>query len=362
MGSEEQQGSPAGWSAGAGPGAEPGEDQRSLEEMTRQWVRDYEEERLEVAGQVARGELEGLIERLMDEDEDKRYDLALHLARGGQPVIPRVIELAEDARPRMREMACYILGQVGSLDPESPGSLIHYPDGIPTLVRLLESDPDPEVRAAAAYALGFQREPSTAPALCRAANEPSPEVRLGVAHALRSFWVADWEDEKGRGLRSEVTAALLRLMDDEDDDVRDWATFGLSQEGHDTPQVRARLWQALDDPYADVRGEAATGLAIFGDRSLIPRLDQLLREDEALSPCFFEAAEELGDPCLLPAVLEGAERWRHGIYRGEKLHSFITSAIEALEKATAAAAVECAPSGEASKVEGEPMPGVSRQD
>jgi hypothetical protein len=84
-----------------------------------------------------------------------------------------------------------------------------------------------------------------------------------------------------------------------------------------------------------VRGEAAAGLAKFGDRSLIPRLDQLLREDPALHSCFFEAAEELGDPCLLPAVLEGAERRRQGIYKGEKLHPIITSAIEALEKAAA---------------------------
>jgi hypothetical protein len=54
-------------------------DARSPEERTQQWVRDYEEERLEVVRQIARGELEGLVEQLMDEDEDKRYDMARHI-------------------------------------------------------------------------------------------------------------------------------------------------------------------------------------------------------------------------------------------------------------------------------------------
>src|SRR5207249_2260708 len=95
----------------------------------------------------------------------------------------------------------------------------------------------------------------------------------------------------------------------------------------------ARLWQALDDPNRNVRGEASEGLARFGDRSLIPRLEVLLREDEPISPCYFEASRELRDPCLLPAVLAGAERWREGMQEGEQLHSMITWAIEALQEA-----------------------------
>ena len=68
-------------------------------------------------------------------------------AKGGPVVLPRMIELAEDTRPRMREMACYILGQVGYPDPDYPLLLIRHPDGIPTLVRHLESDSDEHVRA-----------------------------------------------------------------------------------------------------------------------------------------------------------------------------------------------------------------------
>ena len=278
------------------------------------------------------GELDELIGRLIEEDETARYETALQIARLGRSVIPRVIELTHDYRARIREMAAYILGQVGYLDPEDPNWLIRYPDGIPTLIHLLVSDPDSEVRAVTAYALGFHRAPEAIPALCHASLDSYPEVREAVASALGSCSIPDAEDELGRRYLDDIRTTLLRLADDEDDEVRNWATFGLRHEEHDTPQVRARLWRALDDPYADVRGEAAEALAGFGERSLIPRLECLLREDKAISPCYFAAAEDLGDPCLLPAVLVGAERWRATMEEGEELHFMITSAIESLQQ------------------------------
>lgn len=300
-------------------------------DVRAQYAREWEERAREVALRIERGELEQMIELLMDDDEHRRYDVALDVTKGGAAVVPRVIELADDVRPRMREMACYILGQLGYPDPNIPGSRVYTPEGVPTLVRVLENDADEEVQASAAHALGFQKVPSTLPALCRAALHPSPEVRYAAAHALGSFYAEIWEEAEARPHRASVTQALLRLMDDEDDDVRDWATFGIHQGGHDTPEVRARLWRALDDPHADVRGEAACALAIFGDRSLIPRLEVLLREDPLETVHFFEAAEELGDPCLLPAVLAGVERWRADMKEGEEMNFLITSAIEALQ-------------------------------
>ncbi|MFN3648186.1 MAG: HEAT repeat domain-containing protein [Armatimonadota bacterium] len=207
---------------------------------------------------------------------------------------------------------------------------------MPLLVQLLQSDPTEEVRAAAAYALGHQAVPSTIPALCRAAFDPSEEIRHGVAFALGSFYESGWEDPEAAAYRGQVCQTLLRLMDDPADDVRDWATFGLHQGGHDTPEVRRRLWEALDDPNPDVRGEAAEGLALLGDPDLAPRLDELLRNDPQISPCYFIAAEELGDPGLLPAVLRAAERWRRLDDEREGFDSYIASAIQALQQAAEA--------------------------
>ncbi len=263
------------------------------------------------------------IARLMDEDEDTRYDAARVIARLGRPALPRALAWADDPRPRMREMACFILGQIGDRNALDPIVIVRYPEGVPILLGLLEKDPEAEVRSAAAAALGHHAAPGTVPALVRAASDPSAIVRFEVAFALGSFY---WVDED-QSHKSAAAAALLRLMDDQDEDVRDWATFGIHQGSHDTPETRARLWQALDDANPDVRGEAAEGLALFGDRSLIPRLDVLLREDEALPSLYFMAAEELADPVLLPAVVVGAERWQA---MGAEMHASIVSALEAL--------------------------------
>jgi hypothetical protein len=316
------------------------------ESSSARCVRQWEERAREVAQRIERGELEGMIAQLMDEDEHRPYEVALDITKGGPAVIPRVIALADDPQPRMREMACYILGQLGHPDAEVSGCFVYSPEGVPTLVRVLETDPDEEVQASAAHALGFQAAPLTLPTLCRAALHPSSEVRYAVAHALGSFYEEAWEGAEGAARRANVIQSLLRLMDDEDEDVRDWATFGIHLAEHDTPEVRARLWKALDDPDADVRGEAACGLAKFGDRSLIPRLEVLLREDPLETTHFFDAAEELGDPCLLPAVLAGAERWRAEMKEGEEMHLDVTSAIEALQAADVLAGDEATPDGE----------------
>ena len=196
MGTAEGQNSDMGRPADEDAGTEPVVDTSTRDEPIGKWVHDYEKRSIEVTALIARGGLEGLIERLLDDDEHKRYDVAGDIAKGGQAVIPRAIELAEDARPRMREMACYILGQVGYPDPDSRGFLIHYPEGVPALIRCLEDDPEPDVRAAAAAALGHQQVPATLPVLCRAASDPDSEVRFDVACALGSFYEDAWEEEE----------------------------------------------------------------------------------------------------------------------------------------------------------------------
>lgn len=269
-----------------------------------------------------------LAAHLMDEDEDARYDAARQIQGMGKAVLEPALAWAKDTRPRMREMACFILGQLGYFLEGASLTRATCPAALPTLLDLLKNDLDEEVRASAAAALGHQQAVSTIPALIRAASDPSAEVRYDVAYALGSFGEWDWEGENA-AYKPEVAAALLHLMDDEDEDVRDWATFGIHQGSHDTPETRARLWQALDDPNPDVRGEATEGLAKFGDRTLIPRLDMLLREDDDISPCYFLAAQMLDDPTLLPAVLAGAKRWEAG---ENTPHPCIDFAIKSLRK------------------------------
>ena len=260
--------------------------------------------------------------QLLNEDEDARYDAAAHIMKEEPPALSVVTQWTKDTRPLLREMACYFLGA------SSTEHKLYYPDSVPILMPLLE-DEEQEVRGSTAIAIGHHQNLETIPALIRCATDTSEDVRHDAAFALGEFYESTWE-KIGTKYKPDVEAALLRLMDDEDEDVRDWATFGIHQGGHDTPRTRARLWKALDDPNPDVRGEAAEALSIFDDRTLIPRLDTLLREDDDLSPLYFLAAEKFGDPALLPAVLVGAEHWREQMKDG-KLHSCIISAMDVLE-------------------------------
>jgi HEAT repeat protein len=267
---------------------------------------------------------------LLEEDEEKRYEAARQMLREQPPAFETLLEWTADPRPRLREMACFCLREQDWTQKTSVlDAPFLYPEAIPTLVHLLETDPEPEVRASAVAALGFFENTERLPVLLRAISDPDENIRYQIAVALGRFGETQWE--RDTTYREATRTALLQLMDDEDEDVRDWATFGIHQGDHDTPETRARLWKALDDENYDVRGEAAEGLAKFGDRTLIPRLEELLRDKEELSPCFFHAAELLAEPSLLPAVLQAAETWKSWNENGH-LHFYGREAIEALEK------------------------------
>ena len=275
-----------------------------------------------------------LMAQMLEDDEDARYKAAGALARVYRPPFADVLAWAEDTRPRMREMACYILGCKVFFPDRPTESEQIYPQAVSVLLERLD-DTNEEVRIATAGALGQHRAPEFIPNLVRLVDDPSEEMRYEVAMALGGTF-GEWEGAS-RDYKPLVTQALLSLMDDTDDDVRDWATFAIHLGKHDTPQTRARLWQALDDPNYDVRGEAAEALALFSDHTLIPRLQTLLADPDQLSPCFFLAARELADPVLLPAVLDAARRWREW---GLDRDWFIEPTIEALQQKQAEIATD----------------------
>jgi HEAT repeat protein len=275
-------------------------------------------------------DVDTLVAAMLVDDEDARYESALALARLGQPAVEAAAALVESPSARARDMGCYVLGQVS--DPAEKW-YVKLRGGIPTLLRVLETDREEWVRASAAYALGHQAAEEATPLLCELVVAADAEARYSAAWALGSFGESAWE--RSPHLKELAEGALLMLTHDVDDEVRDWAVFGLHQADHDTPAVRARMWQTLDDSCPEVRGESAAGLAKFGDRTFIPRLMHLLVHD-VQSPLYFEAAEAFGDPVLLPAVLAGEQRWRDDLDEGEQIHGSIPSAVAALKAASAA--------------------------
>jgi hypothetical protein len=86
---------------------------------------------------------------------------------------------------------------------------------------------------------------------------------------------------------------LLLLMDDADEDVRDWATFGLGTLGEsDSPDIREALFHRLSDEDDNVRQEATAGLGTRRDQRVLPYLIQTL-ERPPVSDCIIEAAYQM---------------------------------------------------------------------
>lgn len=91
--------------------------------------------------------------------------------------VPTLVKtLKEDADPNMRYWAAESLGKLGT-SAESAG---------PDLIAALK-DECKLVRTGAAYALGEVRPPDAAPALQAAAKDPEKEVRDAAAFALKQL-------------------------------------------------------------------------------------------------------------------------------------------------------------------------------
>jgi len=188
------------------------------------------------------------------------------------------------------------------------------------------ADANPRVLQAAILGLAHRPAAAALPALLGLADHPDSRVRFALARALGSYAEPD------------ATAALMRLARDRDDDVRDWATFGIGAlRDADDDAIRSLLWANAHDPDRDVRGEAVVGLARRGDARVI----ELLKERLADGDCRgyeLEAVQEMPRPELLAplqALLAAAERSREHsrVWLGELL-----DAIEACELVAEAAA------------------------
>jgi HEAT repeat protein len=102
--------------------------------------------------------------------------------------------------------------------------------------------------------------------------------------------------------------ALVRLSQDPEVPVRDWATFSLAQTDHDSPAVRDALRARAEDPDEETRWEAVVGLARRHDPEALPRVAAGLRAG-VVGKLVVEAAEELGDPSLLEPLLALQAWW-----------------------------------------------------
>ncbi|MBW3624201.1 MAG: HEAT repeat domain-containing protein [Armatimonadetes bacterium] len=236
---------------------------------------------------------------LTEEDEDAAWDavVALH-RRGNREVLEAARGLCQSPSPKEQALGANILGQLGS--PE-----LTFPDeSVEILLQMLETDTDPEVLYSLGIALGHIHDPRAIEPLSQLKRHPIANVRYGIVFGLLGH-----EDET-------AVRTLIDLTRDKDVEVRNWATFGLSQQiDLDTREIQDALLARIADPHPSTRAEALYGLALRENFRIIDRLKWELNHIEGICPLedvyedyamdlIIKAAVEIGHPELLPVLEE----------------------------------------------------------
>jgi HEAT repeat protein len=233
--------------------------------------------------------------------------LAALQSRGTREVFKIACALCTSQDPLERILGATILGQ--NLVAEK-----NFPDEkMEVLSEMLTIETEPNVISAICYALGHIGDERVVRYVLPFSTHPDDEVRRSVVQAL-----LHQEDDM-------AVHALIELSNDNVDEVRDWATFGLGNMTEvDTPELRGALVARLDDPDEDTRWEAAAGLGRRGDQRSLERLQEAFEEGWA-SFGALEAATILAHPALLPALLGLREEGRDS--------ELLEEAIEACSRA-----------------------------
>ena len=226
-----------------------------------------------------------------DEEAEWKLLAVLH-ARGNREVLDAAGSLCTNFVAKERQLGAEILGQLGA-----PGST--YPEErFQLLATMLQHETDPDVLASIAVAFGHLEDPRCVRLLIPLKAHPNAGVRYSVVHGISG------QDDP------EAIETLIELSRDDDGNTRAWATFSLATFTEaDSPAIREALLARVSDPKADARGEALVGLARRRDPAVI---ELLLKEltSASVGVEILEAAEELGDPKLLPALMQLKERYR----------------------------------------------------
>jgi HEAT repeat protein len=238
-------------------------------------------------------QMDGLFAQTLtgDYDDELPWEAVRTLhRRGDREVCDRAAEWCRSDDPLKRARGADVLAQLGRT-VDHPNN--DFPEECFSVVSsLVQREKDVLPLLSAVHALGHIENPLAIPLVIEHRLHPSADVRFAVACALGNFA----NDPR-------AVDTLLALMQDVDEDVRDWATFGLGVQGDlNSDQIRDGLFDRLTDPDRNVRGESLLGLAKRQDQRALPALIAELNQPE-ISERAFEAAETfLGDS------LEGSDR------------------------------------------------------
>jgi HEAT repeat protein len=220
-----------------------------------------------------------------DYDDDAPWQSVRALQRmGTREVCDRAVEWCRSEDELRRARGADILAQIGKT-AEHPSNAFPE-DSYAAISRMLRRENHARPLNSAISALGHLGNPAAAALLIenQVQFHPSPDVRCATAFALGSF-----ADDPN------AIAVLLLLMRDPDDDVRDWATFGLgTQSDSDCEEIRDTLLRRVSDSNENVREEAIVGLSRRKDTRVLPALIVELQQPDVTRLTLEAAREMLG--------------------------------------------------------------------
>lgn len=228
---------------------------------------------------------------LNEKDEDVRWNFikALHKS-GTRKTFESAKKLCESDLPFEVDLGASVLGQLGY--PDMP----FRAETTSLLLEISKTETDLEALQSITFALGRMHEPAAIRRLLELKDHESEAVRYAVVHGLLT------------GTEEPGIQALIELSRDPDEDVRNWATFGLgSQIETDTSEIRDALFDRLSEEDREIRGEALVGLALRKDERVIEPLIKELMSNE-VGILAVEAAVEITDKRLCRA-LKKLQKW-----------------------------------------------------
>jgi cyclophilin family peptidyl-prolyl cis-trans isomerase/HEAT repeat protein len=212
------------------------------------------------------------------------------------PPTPDLLRLLTDQEARIRRRSALAVGRIG------------LAEGVPALVRLLQSDTDPEVRQMAAFALGLIGVTSAVEPLKLALTDPSAMIAGRAAEALGLIGDAASAPAIGQLVSANVAAAAAVAADE----ARQPLDPPIEAFRHGVNAlVRLKAYEPLAAAVLGPNGEprvqwwpVAYALSRLEDKRALPALLTLARSNSTYARAF--AAKGLGalkDPSAVTALL-----------------------------------------------------------
>lgn len=234
--------------------------------------------------ELSEAEIEALFARTLTEDpEDKpRWEAVNQLrAIGTLRIFNQALAWCNCSDYKKQLSGTDVLAQIGRTAEHRATKFAE--ESYPAIVALLRANPEDELKSSAIAALSFLENPDAIPLICSFRSSQNKDVRFTVACALGGQFANDHV----------AIETLLELMRDEDEDVRNWATFSLGVVSDaDSLEIRKAFLERLGDSFVEVREEAVEALAKRKDLRVLPTLTQMLQEGSTSEP-ILEAARWL---------------------------------------------------------------------